>query len=147
MSKKLLVFIVVLFLGLAFWMFSFIDSFNSRISEATGLVVSADSFPVYLETNPAINDLPGGASVEIAIGDNLYKINGRDVSPIKSEDAKKDIKIFLPEGYENVIGELGLCGALKKAYVNKEISFETYSSKMMLFLKYHKLLKYNSCLG
>lgn len=146
MYSKPTMIVIASLLGL-FGIFMFVDSYQRGVNEATGLVVSGESFPTYLETHPAIESMPRSASVEIAIGNKLYKINGKDVSEISGEDNEKDIKITLPEGYENVIGDMGLCSAMKKASSENNINFETYSSKAMLLLKYHKLLKYGDCLN
>ena len=147
MSGKLLTITVIIFLALAFGMFLFIDSFNRDLNEATGLAVSAESFPTYLETHPAIENLPNKAAIEIKIGENDYEIDGQNVHLSNNDVKDKDIKISLPEGFETVIGELGLCEAVKKAYNENTLSVETYASKVNLLLKYRNLLKYNDCIG
>ena len=146
MSSKLFALGVVIFIAVAFSMFLFIDSLNGNLSEATGLVVSTESFPTYLETHPVASDLPKNSNVGINIGNNVYEIKG---SEVHSTDRllNKDLIVSLPEGYEEVIGELGICGAIKKAYLENELKVETFSSKAKLFLKYHKLLKYSDCLN
>jgi len=137
---------VIASLLILFGIFMFVDSYQKEVSEATGLVVSEGSFPTYLETHPAINDMPKSASVELSIGKNLYLVNGKDVSEISEEEKEKDIKITLPEGYENVMGKIGLCESLRKASSENSLGFEIYSSKTVLLLKYRKLLKYRECL-
>lgn len=145
MSAKLFTIVVAIFLALAFVMFLFIDSFNSKVSEATGLVVSVDSFPVYLETHPIISSLPKSASVGIKIGETFYEVEGNKVS-LGNDFSTKDVIVTLPSGFEDVIGSLGLCGAIKKANNDKELVVETFSSKTSLLFKYRKLLKYSDCL-
>lgn len=144
MSAQLFTLTVAIFLALAFGMFIFIDSFDGDLSEATGLVVSTESFPTYLETHPAVSTLPKSASIGIKIGDSSYEVEGNDVK-IAEELSGNDVVVSLPEGYETVIGELGLCGAVKKAYNDKEVSVEAFASKTVLFMKYRKLLKYGEC--
>lgn len=122
-----------------------IDSSNKKLSEATGLVVSIDSFPAYLETHPILESLPKNAEIEILIGDIIYEVKGHGVYEVDKVE-NKDLSISLPEGYESEIGELGLCSAIQKAIKNNEVVIETYSSKFNLFLKYSKLLKYKECL-
>ncbi|MEK6915965.1 MAG: hypothetical protein AABW89_05495 [Nanoarchaeota archaeon] len=146
MSAKLLVFSVILFLGLALGMFMFIDSFKGKLNEATGLVVEAGSFPTYLETHPLISALPRDASIGIKIGSLFYEIDGRNVY-LKEELSDEDIIISLPEGYEKIIGVVGLCEAVRKAHAENEVNIEMFSSKVSLFLKYRKLLKYSDCLN
>lgn len=145
MSAKLLTLTMAIFLAVAFGMFLFIDSFGGNLNnEATGLAVSSESFPTYLETHPAVSSLPKSASIGIKIGSYSYDIDGRDVSLTQSLE-NKDVIISLPEGYEGVIGEFGLCNAVKKAYNDNKLSVETFSSKTTLLLKYIKLLKYKDC--
>lgn len=145
MSAKLLAVTVIVFLALAFGMFLFIDSFDTNLNEATGLTVSSESFPTYLETHPAVSTLPKSASIGIKIGETAYEIEGQDVGHAQ-ELSGKDIVVSLPQGYETVIGELGVCDAIKKAYNDGQVSVETYASKTVLFMKYRKLLKYGECL-
>ncbi len=142
----MLVFTVVVFLGLAFAIFLFMDSMNQRLSESTGLVVSIDSFPNYLETHPLIESLPGNALMEVVIGSRIYGVDGKSVY-LTDEMVDKDISIYLPEGYESKMGELGLCKAIKEANKNGDLKVEFYASKLNLLLKYHKFLKYGECLG
>ena len=127
-------------------MFLFMDSLSGDLSEATGLVVSTESFPNYLETHPAVSTLPKSAAIGIKIGESSYQIDGRDVRST-NELPDEDIIVFLPEGYETIIGELGVCKAIKKAYNDDVFSIETHQSKAMLFLKYRKLLKYSECVN
>jgi len=146
MSAKLFSIVVMIFLAVAFGLFLIIDSLNDKVSEATGLVVSIDSFPTYLETHPAISSMPKSATIGIKIGDSSYEIEGRDV---KSASAltDKDVIVYLPAGYETIIGELGLCNAVKKAYNDKDIKVDVFASRTKLLLKYGKLLKYNDCVN
>ncbi len=145
MSAKLFSILVLLFLAVAFSMFLFIDSFNERFNEATGLVVNAESFPIYLETHPAANALPKKASVEVLIGENAYNINGNKVST-GNKDFDSDITIKLPQGFEEEIGRIGLCNAIGEAVKDDKINVELHASKTSLMLKYYKLLKYKNCL-
>jgi len=146
MSGKLFTLVVLIFIGLAFAMFMFIDSFDSNLSEATGLVVSGESFPTYVETHPAISSLPKSASIGVKIGSNVYEIDGRDIHDVDSLADDNDVVVTLPEGYESVIGELGLCDAVRKANGENNLNVEIFSSKTKLFLKYGRLLKYGECL-
>lgn len=145
MSAKLFTIVVAIFLAVAFSMFIFIDSLNGNLNEATGLVVSEDSFSTYLETHPAIESMPKSSSVELVIGDTIYEIEGRNVY-VSEKQMDNDLKISLPEGYEKVIGEFGLCEAMRMANKDNSLNVELYSSKTMLFLKYRNLLKYGECL-
>lgn len=145
MSAKLFTIGVAMFLAVAFSMFLFIDSFSGNLNEATGLVVSEGSFPTYLETHPAIESMPKSSSIGVVIGDNSYEIEGRSVYTTNSE-VTNDIEIMLPENYETIIGELGLCDAIKKANSENDLKIELHASKATLFLKYRKLLKYSECL-
>lgn len=145
MSAKLFTIVVAIFLAVAFSMFLFIDSLNGNLNEATGLVVSEDSFSTYLETHPAIESMPKSSSVELVIGDTSYEIEGHNVY-VSEKQIDHDLKISLPEGYEKVIGELGLCDAMRMANKDNSLNVELYSSKTMLFLKYRNLLKYGECL-
>ncbi|MEK6909165.1 MAG: hypothetical protein AABX23_03880 [Nanoarchaeota archaeon] len=147
MSAKLFTLSVIIFLALAFVMFLFIDSFNGNLNEATGLVVNTESFPNYLETHPAVESLPKSSSLELIIGSKTYEIDGKNVILSDGKNTDKDIKVILPQGYESVIGEIGLCDAIKKANKNKELDFELYVNKATLLLKYRKLLKYSDCLN
>lgn len=145
MSSKLFTIGILILLALAFSIFIFIDSFKGKINEATGLAVSIESFPTYLETHPAIESLPKSSIVELKIGETTYEIEGRNVH--KEQVIKeKDVKITLPSGYETIIGEIGLCNAIKKANSEKDLKVDFYTSKPMLFLKYRKLLKYRECI-
>ncbi len=146
MSSKLFTLGVVIFIAVAFSMFLFIDSLNGNLSEATGLVVSTESFPTYLETHPVASDLPKNSNVGINIGNNVYEIKGSEVH-LTDRLLNKVLIVSLPEGYEEVIGELGICNSIKKAYLENELKVETFSSKAKLFLKYRKLLKYSDCLN
>ncbi|MBS3081984.1 hypothetical protein J4416_03590 [Candidatus Pacearchaeota archaeon] len=147
MVAKLLVVGTLVFLAVVLGMFLFIDSSNKGLSEATGLVVNSESFPTYLETHPIISNLPKDASIGIKMGSASYEVRGHAVYLNNGLEGKEDITFSLPEGYESVIGEIGLCGAVRKAYKNDEISFETHSSKIKLFFKYRKLLKYSDCIN
>lgn len=146
MSAKLFTIGVALFLAVAFSMFLFIDSFNGNLNEATGLIVSEQSFPTYLETHPAIESMPRSSSIGLVIGDKNYEIEGHSVYLSNEEIVDKDIKVTLPENYETLIGELGLCEAIRKASKDNDISVELHASKAVLLLKYRKLLKYGGCL-
>lgn len=145
MANKLIVLGVLIFLIVSFSLFMFIDSSNQGLNEATGLVVGEGSFPIYLETHPVVASLPKDASIGVRIGKNSYDINGRNVN-LKEDLSNKDLIVSLPEGYEKVIGELGLCGAAKQAYKDHKIVLETTSSKVSLFFKYRKLLRYGDCI-
>lgn len=145
MSTKLFTIGVAVFLAVAFSMFLFIDSFNGNLNEATGLIVSELSFPTYLETHPAIESMPKSSSVGLVIGNKNYEIEGKNVNQI-TEHSEEDIKITLPENYETVIGELGLCEAMRKASKDNQLKVELYTNKIFLLLKYRKLLKYGGCL-
>jgi len=146
MSSKWVTFGVLVALILLLGAVLFIDSSNTRLNEATGLVVSVESFPSYLETHPVMKLLPNDASVEVVIGSNIYEINGRSVS-LTGSAVDGDVSVYLPDGYVTRIGELGLCSAIKEANKNGELNVETHSSKLKLILKYRKLFKYRDCLG
>lgn len=135
-----------MFLATAFVMFLFLDSLKGNTTEATGLVVSEESFPTYLETHPAIEGMPDSSLVELNIGDNTYEIEGQHVYLTQSE-GEKDLKITLPSGYEEIIGQIGLCNAVKKANENNELGVELHASKATILFKYRKLLKYGECLN
>lgn len=145
MSAKLLTIGIALFLAVAFSIFILIDSLGGNLNEATGLVVSEESFPTYLETHPAISSLPRSSSVGLVIGSKNYEIEGRNVY-LSDSQINNDLKITLPEGYETIIGELGLCNAIRKANNEKELVVDFYTSKATLLLKYRNLLKYGECL-
>ncbi len=145
MSAKVFTIGVAMFLAVAFGMFLFIDSFKGSLNEATGLVVSDGSFPTYLETHPAIESMPKSSSIDIVIGNNNYEIEGRNVY-INNNEVDSDIKVILPENYESIIGELGLCEAIRKANSDNDLKIELYTNKATLLLKYRKLLKYGECL-
>ncbi len=142
-SKWVIVLSAVLVVGIvcvALWL----DSGNTRLSEATGLVVTTETFPVYMETHPLLKDLPKDASISLTIGGQAYGISGKSIQVDKViNDA--DISIELPSGYEGRIGEVGLCSAVKEAIKNGDVKFETKVSKTKLMLKYYKLIKYRSC--
>lgn len=145
MSAKLFTIGVAMFLAVAFAMFLFIDSLNGDMNEATGLIVSEGSFPTYLETHPAIESMPKSSSVGVVIGENNYEIEGRSVY-LSNDEIDNDIKVILPADYEEIIGELGLCDAIRKANTENNLKIELHASKATLFLKYRKLLKYSECL-
>src|SRR5687767_7777489 len=99
MSGKLFTIGVLIFLATAFVMFLFIDSFKGNTNnEATGLVVSTESFPTYLETHPAIASMPKSSAIELDIGGSIYEIEGQNVHITDKEIVNKDIKISLPAG-------------------------------------------------
>ncbi len=145
MSTKVFTIGIAIFLAVAFSMFLFIDSFNGNLNEATGLIVSEESFPTYLETHPAIESMPRSSSVGLTIGNTNYEIEGKNVNKI-SEHSEEDLKIILPENYETVIGEIGLCEAIRKANSENQLKVELYTNKAILLMKYRKLLKYSECL-
>ena len=144
MSSKIAITVGVLItislLGLAL----FLDSSNTKISEATGLVVNLQSFPVYMETHPLLKDLPNDSSISLIIGGQAYGISGKEIQVDRVvKDA--DISIELPSGYESRIGEIGLCSAVKEALQKGDLKFETSISKTKLLMKYYKLIKYKEC--
>lgn len=145
MSTKIFTIGIAVFLAVAFSMFLIIDSFNEKLNEATGLIVSEESFPTYLETHPAIGSMPKSSSVGLVIGSKNYEIEGRNVYLI-NEHANEDFKITLPENYETIIGDLGLCEAVRKANKDNQLKVDLYVNKAFLLLKYRKLLKYSECL-
>ncbi len=116
-----------------------------NLGEATGLAVSLESFPVYLETHPLFKDLPKSANVEINLGENNYAVSGKSVTANVIAD-NPDLTVNLPERYVSRIGEVGLCSALKEAIAGGEIEISTELSKLELFMKYRKLIKYRDCL-
>lgn len=113
--------------------------------EATGLVVSAESFPVYLETHPLFDKLPEKTNFEINFGNKAYLISKKSVNE-KSVAENPDFSVSLPEKYASRVGEIGLCATLKEAFANGEIDVSLGVSKFELFLKYRKLVKYRDCL-
>ena len=147
MSSKLIIIGVFVSLTLLLGAVLFIDSSNTRWGEATGLVISAESFPTYLETHPVFKSLPNSASVGLVIGNNNYDVSDEGVRLTSELSDEKDVSISLPDGYLNRIGELGLCSAIKEANKKGELNVETYDSKFSLILKYRKLFKYRDCLG
>ncbi|MEK6894378.1 MAG: hypothetical protein AABX10_02860 [Nanoarchaeota archaeon] len=145
MSAKLFTVGVAMFLAVALGLFLFIDSFKGNLNEATGLIVGEDSFPTYLETHPAIESMPKSSSIGVIIGENNYEIDGRSVY-LNNGEMDNDIEVILPENYETIIGELGLCDAIKKANSDNDLKIELHANKATLLLKYRKLLKYSECL-
>ena len=132
--------VLVLFLGVI--VYDDISTIGFR--EATGLVVSVDSFPVYLEAHPLFKDLPKGSNVEIDLGNSKFAVSDKSVTT-KSTVSEPDITVKLPDRYASRFGEVGLCVALGEAVANGEIEVSTELSKFELFLKYRKLLKYRKC--
>lgn len=143
-SKKAVVlgFIVLI---VVFGLFVFLDDSAKTLHEATGLVVSAESFPVYLETHPVVDALPKDAAVAITIGGQAYGVEGHTVST-DTVIADPDISVNLPAGYEARIGQVGLCQGLREAVASNSLQIEHSVSTMTLFFKYRKLLKYRECL-
>ncbi len=118
---------------------------GADLREATGLVVSAESFPVYLETHPLFDKLPEKTNFEINFGSTAYSISKKRVSE-NSASENPDFSVSLPDKYASRIGEIGLCATLKEATAKGEIEFSLGASKLELFLKYRKLVKYRDCL-
>ena len=145
MASKIIIAISVILLVAAFGLFIFLDSSEATLNEATGLVVSAESFPVYLETHPVFNELPKSAEVQINIGGSNYAISdSRVTAGVILEEP--DVKVALPAGYESRIGEIGLCKALRESWQANELSVETSESKLKLLMKYRSLIKYRKCI-
>ncbi len=119
---------------------------GTEFREATGLVVSAKSFPVYLETHPLFDKLPEKANFKINFGDKTYAISKKGVNE-NSTIENSDFSVSLPDKYTSRIGEIGLCAALKEAVTNGELEFSAEASKFELFLRYAKLVKYRNCLA
>jgi len=119
---------------------------NKEISEATGLAVNVESFPVYLETHPLFNDLPKKTNFEINLGDNSYAVSGSSVTA-NAVAENPDFSVSLPEEYVSRVGVAGLCAALKEAITDGEIEISTGLSKFELFVKYRKLVKYRDCIS
>ncbi len=142
-SKRAIILSSVLVVAL-FGLALFLDSGNSRLSEATGLVVTTETFPVYMETHPLMKDLPKDSSISLTIGGQAYGISGKIIQVDKVIN-NADVSIELPAGYESRIGLVGLCSAVKEAIKNGDIQIETKISKTKLMLKYYKLIKYRSC--
>ncbi|MEK6847467.1 MAG: hypothetical protein AABY16_04845 [Nanoarchaeota archaeon] len=142
-SLVLSVLAVVLIFAVAY----FYDSVAGvDLREATGLVVSAESFPTYLETHPLFDDLPEKTNFEINFGDDSYAVSGGSVTA-NAVAENPDFSVSLPEEYASRVGEIGLCAALKEAINNGEIQVSAEISKFELFLKYRKLVKYRDCLA
>ncbi len=136
----------VLVIALVFAAAYFYDNVSGiDLREATGLVVSLESFPVYLETHPLFDKLPEKANFEINFGGNAYAVSKNGVNE-NGVVENPDFSLSLPDKYASRIGEVGLCAALKEAVTNGEIEFSTSASKFELFLKYRKLVKYRDCL-
>ncbi len=145
MASKSVIVLSFVFLIALFGIAMFFDQKNIQLSEATGLVVSLESFPVYMETHPIMKDIPKDAAISLEIGGQAYGISNKRI--IKDEIiSNPDIFIGLPEGYESRIGEIGLCSALNEAIKGGELNFETYVSNTKLITKYYKLIKYKKCL-
>lgn len=134
--------LVILILGIVI----FFDETKSRVSEATGLVVSLESFPTYVETHPIMKDIPKDATINLEIGGQAYGIAGKEIIKDKII-AYPDISISFPAGYETRIGEIGICSALEEAVKNEDLNLEIYASKTKLLTKYYKLIKYKKCFG
>ncbi|MGV8142603.1 MAG: hypothetical protein ACP5NS_03125 [Candidatus Pacearchaeota archaeon] len=145
MASKSVIIISIFVLISLFAFAIFLDSGNSKLSEATGLAVTTETFPVYMETHPLIKDLPSDASISLTIGGQAYGVSGKEIQVDKViNDA--DISIELPAGYESRIGQVGLCAAVKEAIENGDITIDTKLSKTQLLMKYYKLIKYRSCI-
>ena len=144
MASKLVIAVVSVAVLFLFVFVLFIDSGKAELHEATGLALSVESFPVYMETHPLIKALPDDASVSLIIGGQAYGISGK-INQVDKVLNDADISIELPSGYEHRIGEVGLCSAVNEAVKNGDLSFETKLSKTKLFLKYYKLVKYRKC--
>ena len=117
-----------------------------ELREATGLAVSVESFPVYLETHPLFKDLPEKTNFEVNLGGHAYAVSGNGVTA-NTVAENPDFSVNLPEKYTSRIGEVGLCAALKEAIKNRDIELSTGLSKFELFMKYRKLVKYRECLA
>ncbi len=135
----------VVFLITVFGIALFFDQRNTQISEATGLVVNLDSFPVYIETHPIMNSLPKDASISLEIGEQTYGISGKNIDKDKIL-SDPHISIKLPKNYEIRIGEIGLCSAIGEAVKNGDLDIETHISNTKLLIKYYSLIKYKKCL-
>ncbi len=145
MASKLIISLSIVFLLVVFGIALFFDQKNIQISEATGLVVSLESFPSYMETHPIMKDLPKDASISLEIGEQIYGIADKEIIKDKII-SNPHISIKLPKGYEMRIGEIGLCSALSEAIKEEKLNFETYISNAKLITKYYKLIKYKKCL-
>jgi hypothetical protein len=115
-----------------------------QLYEATGLVVDGASFPVYLETHPLFRDLPSKTRIDVVIGDIHYGITGNTINRGRPENP--DLTVELLEGYETVIGQKGLCEAIREAHSRGELAVTPHVSTAKLLFKYSGLLKYRTCL-
>ncbi|MSS74034.1 hypothetical protein EXS72_00135 [Candidatus Pacearchaeota archaeon] len=146
MASKLMIVISSFLILSLFGIVWILDFDTAKMYETTGLVVSAESFPIYIETHPLIKELPKDSAISLVIGNKIYRLSKNHLE-IDKQIEKSDVIISLPNGYESIIGEKGLCNSVKDAVKNEELKFETKISKTKLFLKYRNLIKYRDCLG
>jgi hypothetical protein len=154
-SKKRIIFkiiisiilLIIIFIGIYFYfLLRPVDLVEPRFSTENAGIITEQDFSNYLESHPAIQDLPEDSYIELNLGEGGYLISEEQVLIQELGDLESDIDVTIPEEYLSMVEEVGLCQTIGEITKEGDFEIDTNLSTFELINKYKGLLKYKDCL-
>ena len=147
--KVFIAIFIIIFLIMGIYLYSLLRSVEliepEFLTENEGVITKQD-FSNYLESHPAIQELPEDSSIVLNLGENEYLISEGEVFIEESGDIESDIDVSIPEEYLSMVAEVGLCQTIGEIAKEENFEIDTNLSTFELIKKYKGLLKYKDCL-
>lgn len=151
--KKRVIFLVVLAAILiaavvgGIFLFSNNPKVQGNVQESSAnyapINVTRDNFPLILEQNSFIKDLPANAVISLKTDTDYYSLRRGSVT--NGRAGSYDFEISLPGKYIGMIGDL--CSAIKTAKANGDMGWSSNLGTTALMWKYKSMMKYRDCFG
>ncbi len=120
--------------------------------DSNRVAVTKENFPVYLENQNVIKELPKDAVISLRLynfdsgerqWEESYIITKNSVEVGETSDA--DIEIIVSSKYIPQLGNL--CSAVQNAKANGDLEYEYNIGKTKLLWKYKSMMKHKNCFG
>ncbi|GBE20048.1 MAG TPA: hypothetical protein ENG87_04475 [Candidatus Pacearchaeota archaeon] len=154
-NKKLVIIIsVMIIIGLLAYFIPKINPSGKAIksSNSKPVIVTKENFPVYLENQEIVKDLPKNAVISLRFynfdsgereWEESYVIEKESVK--KGEIGDADIEIIVHSKYIPQLGNF--CSAIQNANKNGDFGYEYNLGKTRLLWKYKSMIRYKDCFG
>lgn len=159
MSKRTIIFLVIIFLLAILAFFAYGLFFNEPESAAytsdgtqEKINITYENFESEAYKLEIVNDLPSDSRILLKFYnfdngektiEKAYKIYDGQITEGESEDY--EILIYLHSKYLKVMNENGFCSAINQANTRGDLGIEYSRSKAAIGIKYARLLKYGDC--
>jgi len=142
-----IILLIIIFGGIyLYFLFKPANLVEPKFSTENGGIITKQDFSNYLESHPAIQDLPKDSYIELNLGEDEYLISKEQVLIKELGNIESDIGVAIPEEYLSMVAEVGLCQTIGQIAKEGDFEIDTNLSTMELINKYKSLLKYKACL-